>query len=177
MRRTLSALVIASLAVSLTGCGAGHNAATRQVRQVTDGVEASITKDGNDIKVVNLLVVAAPGGNAVLVGTVVNNADKEDALLSVAINGSTATYKGKANLPKNSPIIFEGPSANAKVVLGGFGAPAGTHVKVGLFFAHAGAVTVDALVRDTRDLYADVTADSTLPAASASPSPSATAKK
>jgi len=99
MRRTLSALVIASLAVSLTGCGAGHNAATRQVRQVTDGVEASITKDGNDIKVVNLLVVAAPGGNAVLVGTVVNNADKEDALLGVAINGSTATYSGKANLP------------------------------------------------------------------------------
>jgi hypothetical protein len=174
MRRTLSALVIASLAVSLTGCGAGHNAATRQVRQVTDGVEASITKDGNDIKVVNLLVVAAPGGNAVLVGTVVNNADKEDALLGVAINGSTATYTGKANLPKNSPIIFEGPSANAKVVLGGFGAPAGSRVKVGLFFAHAGAVTVDALVRDTRDLYADVTAGGTLVTTSASPSPTPT---
>ena len=92
MRRTLSALVIAALAVSLSGCGAGPNAATRQIRQVTDGVEASITKDGNDIKIVNLLVVAAPGGNAVLVGTVVNNADKEDALLGVAINGSTANY-------------------------------------------------------------------------------------
>ena len=174
MRRTLSAFVIASLAVSLTGCGAGHNAATRQVRQVTDGVEASITKDGNDIKVVNLLVVAAPGGNAVLVGTVVNNADKEDALLGVAINGSTATYSGKANLPKNSPIIFEGPSANAKAVLGGFGAAAGTHVKVGLFFAHAGAVTVEAIVRDTRDTYAGVTAGETLVTTSASPSPTPT---
>ena len=172
MRRTLSALVIASLAVSLSGCGAGPNASTRQVRQVTDGVEAAITKDGNDIKIVNLLVVAAGGGNAVLVGTVVNNSDNEDALLGVAINGTTATYTGKNILPKNSPIIFEGPSANAKVVLGGFGAPAGTHVKVGLFFAHAGAVTVDAIVRDTRDTYANVTADGSLATATPSPTPS-----
>jgi hypothetical protein len=171
MRRTLSALVIASLAVSLSGCGAGPNAPTRQIRQVTDGVEASITKDGNDIKIVNLLVVAAAGGNAVLVGTVVNNSDKEDALLGVAINGTTATYTGKNVLPKNSPIVFEGPSANAKVVLGGFGAAAGTHVKVGLFFAHAGAVTVDAIVRDTRDTYKDVTAGDSLATATPSPTP------
>ena len=172
MRRTLSALVIASLAVSLSGCGAGPNASTRQVREVTDGVEASITKDGNDIKIVNLLVVAAAGGNAVLVGTVVNNSDNEDALLGVAINGTTATYTGKNVLPKNSPIIFEGPSANAKVVLGGFGAPAGSRVQVGLFFAHAGAVTVDAIVRDTRDTYANVTADGSLATATPSPTPS-----
>ena len=157
MRRTLTAVVITSLAVSLSGCGAGTTASTREVRQVTDGVEASITKDGNDIKIVNVLVVAAGGGNAVLVGTVVNNSDNEDALLGVAINGTTATYTGKNVLPKNSPIIFEGPSANAKVVLGGFGAPAGSRVQVGLFFAHAGAVTVDAIVRDTRDTYANVT--------------------
>jgi hypothetical protein len=79
MRRTISTLVIAALAVSLSGCGAGQNASTRQVNQVTDGVEASITTDGNNIKIVNLLVVAAPGGNAVLVGTVVNNGDNDDA--------------------------------------------------------------------------------------------------
>ena len=95
MRRTLSALVIASLAVSLTGCGAGHNAATRQVRQVTDGVEASITKDGNDIKVVNLLVVAAPGGNAVLVETVVyphHGAALIEAIETRVIKGEEKTY-------------------------------------------------------------------------------------
>ena len=177
MRRTLSAFVIASLAVSLTGCGAGSNASTRQVRQVTDGVEASITKDGNDIKIVNLLVVAAPGGNAVLVGTVVNNADKEDALLGVAINGSTATYSGKANLPKNSPIIFEGPSANAKAVLGGFGAQPGTHVRVTMFFARAGEITKDVIVRDNTDEYSGITAGAILATTTASPSPSPTATK
>ena len=88
MRRTISAISIAVLAVSLSGCGAGQSASTRQVNQVTDGVEASITQDGNNIKIVNLLVVAAPGGNAVLVGTIVNNGDQEDLLLGVAINGT-----------------------------------------------------------------------------------------
>jgi hypothetical protein len=47
-------------------------------------------------------------------------------------------------------------------------------VKVGLFFAHAGAVTVDAIVRDTRDTYAGVTAGETLVTTTASPSPTAT---
>ena len=158
MASTIKKIAVLTVAATLlTSCGSGQTAATRAIKQVTDGVEASITKDGNDIKIVNLLVVAAGGGNAVLVGTVVNNADKEDALLGVAINGTTATYTGNNVLPKNTPIIFEGPSANAKAVLGGFGAPAGSHVQVGLFFAHAGAVTVDAIVRDTRDDYANVT--------------------
>jgi len=173
MRRTISTLVIAALAVSLSGCGAGQNASTRQVKQVTDGVEASITTDGNNIKIVNLLIVAAPGGNAVLVGTVINNGDNDDALLGVAINGSTANYSGNSVLPKNTPIIFEGNSANAKAVLAGFGGSAGSRVKVGLFFARAGEITLDAIVRDTRDTYAGVTAGENL----ATPTPSPTAKK
>ena len=171
MRRTISALVIAALAVSLTGCGAGSNASTRQVRQVTDGVEGSITKDGNNIKIVNLLVVAAGGGNAVLVGTIVNTGDTEDALLGVAINGSAANYTGNSTLPKNTPIIFEGDRANAKAVLGGFGGSAGSNVKVGLFFAKAGSITLDAIVRDTRDAYAGVTGAIDVPMVSPSPTP------
>jgi hypothetical protein len=157
MRRTISVLAIAALAVSLTGCGAGNNASTRQVKHVTDGVEGSIIKDGNNIKIVNLLVVAADGGNAVLVGTIVNNGDAEDALLGIAINGTTLTYTGNNALPKNTPIIFEGDRANAKAVLAGFGGVAGSNVKVGLFFAKAGAITLDAIVRDTRDDYSGVT--------------------
>lgn len=174
MRRTITTLVITTLALTLTGCGAGINASTRQVRQVTDGVEGQITSDGNKIKIVNLLVVAAPGANAVLVGTVINNGDKEDALLGVAINGTTAVYTGENVLPKNTPIIFEGERANAKAVLAGFGAPAGSRVQVGLFFAHAGAITLDAIVRDTRDDYAGVTAGAKLSTTTESPAPTAT---
>ena len=173
MRRILSALAIAALAVSLTGCGAGLNASTRQIAQVTDGAEAQVIGDGNNIRVVNLLVVAAEGGTGVLVGTVVNAADTEDALLGVAINGSVLTYTGKNNLPKNSPIIFEGDSANAKAVLTGFGAQPGTKVTITMFFARAGEVTKSVIVRDNKDEYAGITAGGVL--ATASPSPSATA--
>jgi hypothetical protein len=173
MRRIFSALVIAVLAVSLSGCGAGQNASTRQVKQVTDGVEGSITKDGNNIKIVNLLVVATGGGNAVLVGTIINNADTEDALLGVAINGTATTYTGTNALPKNTPIIFEGDRANAKAVLAGFGGAAGSNVEIGLFFAKAGSITLNAIVRDTRDTYAGVTAAIDVPMVSPSP----TAKK
>ncbi len=157
MRRVLSALAIASLALSLTGCGAGLNASTRQITQVTDGAEAQIIGDGNNIRVVNLLVVAAGGGTGVLVGTIVNAADEEDSLLGVAINGSVLTYTGKNVLPKNSPIIFEGDRANAKAVLTGFGAKAGTNVSVTMFFARAGEVTRNVLVRENKDEYAGIT--------------------
>jgi hypothetical protein len=171
MRRIISALVIAALAVSLSGCGAGVNASTRQVKQVTDGVEGSITKDGNDIKILNLLVVAAGGGNAVLVGTIINTADAEDTLLGIAINGTTLAYTGTNSLPKNTPIIFEGDRANAKAVLAGFGGSAGSNVKVDLFFAKAGAITLTAIVRDTRDDYAGVSAAIDVPMVSPSPTP------
>jgi hypothetical protein len=174
MRRIFSALIIAVLAVSLSGCGAGQNASTRQVKQVTDGVEGSITKDGNNIKIVNLLVVAAGGGNAVLVGTIINNADTEDALLGVAINGTATTYTGTNALPKNTPIIFEGDRANAKAVLAGFGGAAGSNVEIGLFFAKAGSITLDAIVRDTRDAYAGVTGAIDVPMVSPSPTPTPT---
>jgi hypothetical protein len=157
MRRVLSALAIASLALSLTGCGAGLNASTRQITQVTDGAEAQIIGDGNNIRVVNLLVVAAGGGTGVLVGTIVNAADEEDSLLGVAINGSVLTYTGRNVLPKNSPIIFEGDRANAKAVLTGFGAKAGTNVSVTMFFARAGEVTRNVLVRENKDEYAGIT--------------------
>jgi hypothetical protein len=156
MRRVLSALAIASLALSLTGCGAGLNASTRQITQVTDGAEAQIIGDGNNIRVVNLLVVAAGGGTGVLVGTIVNAADEEDSLLGVAINGSVLTYTGRNVLPKNSPIIFEGDRANAKAVLTGFGAKAGANVSVTMFFARAGEVTRNVLVRENKDEYAGI---------------------
>jgi hypothetical protein len=165
MRRTLSALAIATLAISLTGCGAGLNAETRQITQVTDGAEASIITTENNIRVVNLLVVAAEGGTGVLVGTVVSASDNEDALLGVAINGSVVQY-----------IIFEGPSANAKAVLKGFGGVPGGYVRVTMFFARAGEISKDVLVREAKDEYAGITAGAVL-ATAATPTPSPTASK
>jgi copper(I)-binding protein len=157
LKRTLSVITIFALSVSLTGCGAGLNAATRQIAQVTDGVEANVINEQNNIRVVNLLVVATADQNAVLVGTIVNAKDAPDTLLGVAINGSVATLTGTTTLEKNAPVIFEGDSANAKAVLPGFTVAPGIRVPVVLFFARAGEVTLDALVRGATDIYANVT--------------------
>jgi hypothetical protein len=158
MRRVVTALLIATLAVSLSGCGAGLNAETRNLKQVTDGVEAAITTNGNNIKVVNLLIVETAAGAGVLVGTLVNSMDQEDTLLGLAINGQVATLTGTNALAKNTPVIFEGPRANAKAVVPVLGAKAGESIQVTLFFARAGEVTVQAIIRDQRDDYAGITA-------------------
>jgi hypothetical protein len=157
MRRVLTAFLIALLSISLTGCGAGLNASTRNIKQVTDGVEATVNTDGNNIKVVNLLVVETAQGAGVLVGTLVNSLDQEDALLGVAINGQVATVTGSNVLAKNKPVIFEGPSANIKAVVPVLGAKAGESIQITLFFARAGEVSVQAIIRDQRDDYAGIT--------------------
>jgi len=158
MRRVVTAFFIALLTISLTGCGAGLNASTRNIKQVTDGVEATVNTDGNNIKVVNLLVVETAQGAGVLVGTLVNSMDQEDALLGVAINGQVATVTGSNVLVKNKPVIFEGPSANIKAVVLALGAKAGQSIQVTMFFARAGEITVQAVIRDQRDSYAGITA-------------------
>jgi len=157
MRRILTAFLIVTLTISLTGCGAGLNASTRNIKQVTDGVEATVNTDGNNIKVVNLLVVETAQGAGVLVGTLVNSLDQEDALLGVAINGQVATITGSNVLAKNKPVIFEGPSANIKAVVPVLGAKAGESIQITLFFARAGEVSVQAIIRDQRDDYAGIT--------------------
>ncbi|MEY3636087.1 MAG: hypothetical protein RL147_516 [Actinomycetota bacterium] len=157
LKRALSVFAVFTVAISLTGCGAGLNASTRQITQVTDGVEAYVINEQNNIRVVNLLVVATADQSAVLVGTIVNAKDSPDTLLGVAINGTVASLTGTTTLLKNAPVIFEGDSANAKSVSPGFTSPAGSRVEVTLFFARAGEVTVEALVREAADIYANVT--------------------
>jgi hypothetical protein len=152
------ALVTAALALSLTSCaGAGPNASTRLIKRVTDGNEAVVKTDGNDLSVSNLLLVATEDGSAVVVGTIVNYMDEADALLGISAGGVTAKLSGEQNLVKNQPIRFEGDSANAKAVFAGVGAQAGRNVELQLAFARAGVVTVTAIIRDKRDAYANVT--------------------
>jgi hypothetical protein len=152
------AFIATALALTLTACtGAGPNAATRLIKRVTDGNEATVTTDGNDLSISNLLLIATEDGSAVVVGTIVNRTATPDALLGISAGGTTAKITGEQNLLQNQPIRFEGDSANAKAVFAGVGAQAGKNVKLSLAFARAGVVTVDAIIRDKRDTYANVT--------------------
>jgi copper(I)-binding protein len=158
MRRTGIALLTLVLALSLTACGAGFNAETRNITQVTDGVEGAIINEQSEIKVRNLLIVETAEKAGVIVGTLINTSDTDDALLGVAINAQVAILSGNKTLAKNSPIIFEGASANAKAVVPSLDVVAGQNVTVTLFFARGGELTLTAIVRDQRDDYAGITA-------------------
>ena len=152
------AFIATALALTLTACtGAGPNAATRLIKRVTDGNEVTVTTDGNDLSITNLLLVATEDGSAVVVGTIVNHTTTPDALLGISAGGTTATISGEQNLLQNKPIRFEGDAATSKAVFKGVGATAGKNVTLTLAFARAGVVTVDVIIRDKRDTYANVT--------------------
>jgi hypothetical protein len=151
------AITAAALALSLTSCGYGPNAATRLIKRVTDGAEATVTTNGSNLSISNLLLVATEDGSAVVVGTIVNYMDEADALLGISAAGTTATLTGEQNLLRDKPVRFEGDSANAKAVFAGVGAQAGRNVELQLAFARAGVVAVNVIIRDKRDDYANVT--------------------
>ena len=168
MRRTITTITALLIATSLTACGAGQTAATRNIKQVTDGVELSITQNGSAIKIVNLLLVATETGDAVVVGTIVNQGAQADQLLGIAVGGNTATITGDMVLNQNAPLRFEGESANIKAVFAGVSPVAGRHVKLTLGFARAGMVTAEVIIRDKRDTYKNVNSGIT-PVATSSP--------
>ena len=156
-------VIAASLALSLTACsGAGPDAATRMIKQVTDGAEKTITDNGNDIALNNLVLVATEDGSAVLVGSMVNHAKSSDKLLGISVGSATASLTGLTTLATDAPIRFEGDQANAKAVFTGVGAVAGTVVTLNIGFAKAGLVQVNAIIRDKRDIYAGVTTGAVL---------------
>ena len=150
-------IVIASLS-TLTACGAGENAAARNITKVTDGAETEVITDTSAMKLRGFLLVAQPDGSAVLVGTIINANSTPDSLLGISANGVLATLTNESNvISENIPMIFEGDSANAKAVIPGLGVKAGNTVELSFFFNTAGVVTVKVIVRDKRDTYAGIT--------------------
>ena len=162
LRTFVTPLIIAALAISLTGCGAGSNATTRLNKKVTDGQEAEIKKDANKIILRNFVLVALPDGSAVVVGTVINRGENEDALLGLAIPGIQAQISGTSTIAPNGVITFEGDVANAKAVIPGANLKPGTHTDFSLFFGYAGEVTLDVLIQKPEGIYAGITAQASI---------------
>jgi len=153
----ISLIVIASLS-TLTACGAGENAAARNITKVTDGAETEVTTATSALKLRGFLLVAQPDGSAVVVGTIINVDEVPDQLLGISVNNSLATVTTEVEeISLGKPLIFEGESANAKAVVPGLGVKAGNTVELSFFFNTAGVVTVKAIVRDKRDTYAGIT--------------------
>ena len=158
-RKVAISLILAASLSTLTACGAGENAAARNITKVTDGAETAVVTDTSNLKLRGFLLVAQPDGSADLVGTNVNSNSTPDSLIGISANNVLATITNESNvISENIPMIFEGDSANAKAVIPGLGVKAGNTVELSFFFNTAGVVTVKVIVRDKRDTYAGVSA-------------------
>ena len=150
LKRLIAVLIISTV---VTGCGAGQNAATRNFKQVTDGVEAQSA----EIRLRNVLIVKTDTNDAVLVGTLVSWSDEPDAITGININNIPATLSAPSfELVKNKPVIFVGDSANADAYIPGLNKVAGERIPVTFTFATAAPVTVDALVLNSEGFYKDL---------------------
>ena len=157
-RKVLSGVIGIGIALTLTACGPGVDAPTRNIRQVTDGIDSEIKNNNSDIKIRNLVVVTQADGSAVLVGSIVNDGTADDALLRITIGGVPATITAaNITLKQNDVLRFESASANAKAVSDGVNLVAGSNTPVSLFFGTAGAANVNAVVRSADGVYANVT--------------------
>ena len=140
------AITAAALATSLTACsGAGNDAPTRMINQVTDGVEANLSSEGNLIYLRNIQVAVNETGDASLIGTIVNQKDTKEALIALAINQNQVKFDA-IPVSLNNPVIFSGDSANAFATIPNSGLVAGNRTTVSFFFGLAGTVSVDALI-------------------------------
>jgi len=145
--------VILIIATTITGCGSGQSAVTRNIKQVTDGAEAQ----SNGIKLRNVLIVKTDKSEGVLVATVVNTNDEADSIVGIAIGGAmTNLVANSSELVKNKPIIFVGDSANADASIPVLKNNAGDRIGVTFTFAKAAPVTISALVVNGEGIYQDL---------------------
>lgn len=159
------AFSLALVSSVLTSCGAGLNAPTAMIKQVTDGAEVDL----GFVKIRHLLIVAQADGSGTLVGTIVNTGVVTDDIVALGINGQNTTFSGTTSLPQNEPVIFEGARANARVTIPVLGAAVGSYVPVEFRFGKSGSVKVNVLVRDRTAEFAEVGGAIATPAPSASP--------
>ncbi len=153
LKSARSALFGALLIVGLTGCNAsGPDAPTRNVRQVTDGVEAT----SGDVKAVNVLLVAQEDGSAVLVGTFVNSGEGRDAITAITANGIVGEISVSTLDQYSGPAIFSGDSANSTAKFVGLNAKASDRVNIEITFANAAPIKLNAIVRAKAEAYANV---------------------
>ena len=164
--KKLTAILI--IATTITGCGSGQTAVTRNIKQVTDGVEA----ESNGIKLRNVLIVKTTNSEGVLVATIVNTTDEADSIVGIAIGGAMANVVAKSSeLIKNKPVIFAGDSANADAFIPVLNNNAGDRIGVTFTFTKAAPVTVSALVVNSEGIYQDLVRSNPAISAIATPAP------
>ena len=150
MASTIKKIAVLTVAATLlTSCGSGQTAATRAIKQVTDGVEAQ----SNEVRLRNIKIIKNNLSEGVLVGTLINWSDASDALVGISIDAVPAQLSAPLfDLVKNKPITFVGESANADAFALITKNP-GERLPITFTFATASPITVDALVVQQEGIY------------------------
>jgi len=155
MVRKGAGIALATLSVlTLTACGAsGPGAPTRNIKQVTDGVEGQ----SGQILVRDLLLVAQSDRSAVIVGTFLNHGESADALTGITVNNIPAKLSATSfPLVLNTPVIFSGDTANASGRVLGLNIPVGSRVDITVKFQNTPPLTLSAIVRAQAEYFKNV---------------------
>ncbi|MDM7891896.1 hypothetical protein [Curtobacterium caseinilyticum] len=97
----MSVAVAASIALGATGCEFMSPAHTKEIKQITDGV--NVTTGSVDIR--NALLISDDGDTARFLGTLVNTSSDEDVTLSIEVGGDTQTVE----VPADSRLDLANP--------------------------------------------------------------------
>jgi len=186
-RVLVSVAVAATIALGATGCEFISPAHTREIKQITDGVNVST----GTIDVRNALLIADDADEARFVGTLVNTSDEDDLTVSIEVGGDTQTVEVPANTHVDlgmavSPTAqatagtevgedTQGtePGTGSEVVFRDADATPGSLVKV--YFSYSGAEGVSASVpvlTSAQEEYATLAPNPTPSSTSTSPSES-----
>jgi hypothetical protein len=140
-RNTLRARVLVSVAVAAaitlgaTGCEFIAPVATKEIRQVTDGIDAST----GSIDVRNALLISDTGTDARFVGTLVNTGD-EDRTVTLELDGTDETV----DVPAGSSVVLADDEQHDTVDFDDVTAKPGSLVK--MYFSYQGAEGASATV-------------------------------
>jgi|GEM_PF-331030 len=156
-RVLVSVAVAATIALGATGCEFMSPAQTTEIKQITDGVNVTTGK----IDVRNAVLISDDGESARFVGTIVNNAERDDITLSIEVGGDTQTVEVPANthvdLAQTTGATAQGSAEDQGSSTQGTTAGTGTDVVfdqadakpgalVKVYFSYSGAEGVSASV-------------------------------
>lgn len=102
-RVLVSVAVAASIALGATGCEFMSPAHTKEIKQITDGVNVTT----GDLDIRNALFISDDADDARFIGTLINRDASDDITLSIEVGGDTQTVvvpaNGRVDLGANTP--------------------------------------------------------------------------
>lgn len=168
-RRLVLGLLAATAVASLSGCGAGARAQSVQPYAPADGVLAT----SGSIRVLNALVVEAEGSSRGVVSlTIVNRGTRDDRLRGLTSDDGTVDLTGDRTLRAEGSVRF-GAATSPSATIDGMTRAPGQEITLVLTFARAGPVRLHTVVVPATGPYAQVTPGPETPAASSTPTQSA----